>query len=347
MSRIGTAIKRFFSPLGDRFIDYAVNITAALALILLIVTTIIGSMEPAPVTLEPKDRPFLYDLSLAILGAWIFQQLLISLPARRKLKQYFKVFRPQLFTIAESGRQLLRDFEFISRSPHRIPATEEHIVNVLTATNLNPATKKLLQSKMADTWNAIQDLSGATQYLSEDIQHAVQVLRQNPLVRNAESPQDWSITLEEARVEDLHSWDPHLSTPNNSVRETMLAYTREFIEYYEATQAIAKEVANRRITLQPGDRRWSSTPTLTYMLWERDARRVGRDALGEPYPVTEYPPTAHNFASLEVLTAPPAPRPTAEERMAQNEADNAEARAAEEHFNQSERMQESRELDTQ
>ncbi|TQJ35770.1 hypothetical protein [Arthrobacter sp. SLBN-122] len=345
LKRTGTAIKRFFSPVGDRFIDYAVNITAALALILLIVTTIIGSMEPAPFTLEPKDRPFLYDLSLAILGAWIFQQLLISLPARRKLKQYFKVFRPQLFTIAESGGQLLRDFEFISRSPHQVPATEEHISKVLMATNINPATTTLLESKMADTWNAIEDLANVSQYLSEDIQHAVQVLRQNPLVRNAVSTHDWTITLKEARVEERHPWDPHLDKPEDYIRETWHSHQREFIEYYEATRVIAKEVANSRMTLKPTDRRWRNTPTLTYLVWERDAENAGKDSEGEPYPVTEYPPTALNYKSLEVLTANPGPTPlpTAEERIAQNEADEAEEQAVGEHFEHSRRMRESRE----
>lgn len=346
--RFITALTRFFSPAWGWFVDYGVNLTAAIALGLLIITTIVGSMANPPFTLEPTDRPFLYDLSLAILGAWIFQQLLISLPARRKLTQYFKVFRPQLFTIADNGRQLLRDFEFISRCPHR-PPTPEHISAVLMATNVNPATKWLMDSKMAATWMAVEDLTSVAQYLSEDVQHAIQVLRQNPLVRNAHSGQGWQIRLEEARAENLQPWDPHITDPNNEIRESWHSYARDFMEYYEATQVIASEIRKSTTPLKVTDRRWRNTPELTYPLWESEAMETGCDTEGEPYPITEYPPTATSFKSLAVLRATPgpAPLPTAEERKAQNEADKAEAQAVEEHFRESRRRRQSREPNSQ
>lgn len=344
-------VKNATSRPDPRLLTHAVHVLVGIAFVLLVASTILSSVENPPITLEPDTRPFVYDLSLAILGAWIFQLLLISLPTRHKLKRYFKVFRPQLFTIAESGRQLFRDFEFISRCPQQSPPTPEHIKAVLMATNLNPATKKLMDSKMAATWTALEDLTPVAQYLSEDIQHEIQALRQNPLVRSARDVQGWQITLDEARAEVTQRWDPHMNHQDNYVRETWDSFASDFIEYYEATQIIANEIRKSRTPLKNTDRIWSNEQELTYPLWEWDAKAKGNDPEGERYPYTDYPPTANNFAPLDILKAKrnagPAPLPPADERTAKNEEDAAEAKAVEEHFADSRRRRESQEPNSQ
>lgn len=86
---LAAAARRVASTALRRCLNHGVNILAAAAVILLMGTITLGIMDNPPFVLEPEKRPFLYDLSLAILGAWIFQQLLISLPARRKVKSAF------------------------------------------------------------------------------------------------------------------------------------------------------------------------------------------------------------------------------------------------------------------
>lgn len=210
------------------------------------------------------------------------------------------ILRPQLSTIADNGRRLVRDFEFISKSPQN-PVTSEHLAKVLMATNDNEATGKLLRINLAETWRVVTELIPSSQYLNDDIQHAFQVLRQNTLVRNTVGDPDWRVTLEDAKKENVQEHDYAPGGNMTYYRENFYGLHRELMEYYEATQVIAKELLKRKSWIKPLEAPWSDNPRLTYPMWDKKAVHIATQPGGEPYPYIEYPPTALSYAPMATL----------------------------------------------
>lgn len=92
--------------------------------------------------------PLVYDLSLAFLTAFFFQVLVVWLPERRRHNESVRLVGGNLLMMANNGRDLIRDLEFIARCPER-EVTEEHLRLVLTACNNNEAMKRFLRARLS------------------------------------------------------------------------------------------------------------------------------------------------------------------------------------------------------
>jgi hypothetical protein len=109
------------------------------------------SLEAKPVaepgTMQPTELPLAYDLALAIIGAYLFNLLVVVLPAQKKAQSRFLALSHPLRVIANNGMDLIRDLEYLAECPPR-RISEEHLRKVLKAVNDNPAIKAHIAERL-------------------------------------------------------------------------------------------------------------------------------------------------------------------------------------------------------
>lgn len=224
----------------------ALNILAGIAIIGVAVTVFISNIpQPVPAAgeQEPDPLPWLFDLCIAYLSAFLFHLLVVAQPARRKEKSRFLTLAMPLEAIAYSGMDMVRDLERVASCPPR-RVTEEHLTKVLRAINHNDDITAHIAFRLSLAASAYKEIVPYAADLPLDLQTALQ--RENRTSLTLWFPLDKASADVHTSLQDLRTVVPQdLWTGGKWVhkRVTLAGYARVFMEYYKASEAVRTAMA--------------------------------------------------------------------------------------------------------
>lgn len=226
-----------------------INILALVAAVGMVVLVIQSHQPPDPLPVgeeRANPLPWLPDLLMAYLGAWIFNLLVVELPAKRKTASRFLTLKMPLEAVAHNGMDMIRDLERIAGCPPR-RITVEHLTKVLTAVNDNEHIRSTIAYRLKHSADAYKEISPYAADLPLELQESLQREAQNSLrlwfsEDHGIRPQDSSLTDLRAIVpQDLFSGGKFVYK-----RVTLAGYARPFMDYYRATEAVRVELAKHQ-----------------------------------------------------------------------------------------------------
>ncbi|WP_345763387.1 hypothetical protein [Diaminobutyricibacter sp. McL0608] len=196
--------------------------------------------------------PIIYDVCLAFLTGWFFHLLVVVLPERRRVRAVMQTLSGNLMTIANNGRDLIRDLEFIGRCPER-PITEDHVVKVCIANNDNEPMRLFLAVRLSVARDAYRRVAPFLASLPPDVAVAVQEVDQeflNQVVRAPDvldvshhaDPSAPSWELQNLRQsEPVKVWTPSIHAFVEE-RQTLEGYSALILGYCKSTAAVGDTV---------------------------------------------------------------------------------------------------------
>lgn len=282
-------MKRFNHWLEDKGIHYI----AGFFLVVLVITTAVSCNPqevPQPGTQHVDPEPLLYDLSLGILAAYVFNHLVVVLPAKRKQASRLLTLSTPLRVVANNGQDLIRDLERIAKCP-AMPITEEHLKKVLTALNDNAHVKAHIAERLSQAEAAYADIVPYAVDLPLDLQEALQRENQNFL---------HEVFQEHKRARYIHTVDVDLlreqgeqvaranTEPTTYRRQHFAGWEQLFFWYYKHSEAVRELVDKYSLTTRKA-RLENARPKAGPFRY-----RFGIEENDPAYPYKEYPPTATN-----------------------------------------------------
>lgn len=218
-------MKRFNHWLERRGIHYI----AGFFLVVLVSTSAISCSPqevPQPGTQHVDPEPLLYDLSLGILAAYMFNHLVVVLPAKRREGSRLRSLYKPLMTITNNGVDLIRELERIGRCPHN-RITEEHLTKVLAAVPNNLAVRHHILKRFIEAEQAYQDIVPYAADLPLDLQEILQ--RENQSLMHVAFISQLGIQP---------SSPPSLYSLRKKSNLSLFPYVGMLLEYYRTTEAI-------------------------------------------------------------------------------------------------------------
>jgi len=117
--------------------------------------------------------PVVYDLALAYLAGWVFHLLVVVRPERKKLRQLKGALRSPLMLIANNGRDLIRDLEWIGTCPV-LDITKSHVEKVSTAISRGISGDNYLKSRLSVARSSFQTIEPYLTLLPLELTTALQ-----------------------------------------------------------------------------------------------------------------------------------------------------------------------------
>lgn len=206
---------------------------SALVLGVMVFLSYLPTKAPSPGDEVSNPLPWVADLCLAYLGAYVFHALVVALPAKRKMQSRFITLMVPLATIGLAGRNLIRDLEYIAHCPPR-RIDHEHVTKVLTALNDNPAVKELVAEHLSRARDAYSIILPYAADLPLELQELLQIESQDPIHKKF---MKFTRQHEGVYVE----YAPKFYRSENDEfdqgkRKTLAPYSRLFLSYYELTE---------------------------------------------------------------------------------------------------------------
>jgi hypothetical protein len=251
------------------------------------------SLEAKPVaepgTMQPTELPLAYDLALAIIGAYLFNLLVVVLPAQKKAQSRFLALSHPLRVIANNGMDLIRDLEYLAECPPR-RISEEHLRKVLKAVNDNPAIKAHIAERLGQAEAAYADIIPYAQDLPMDLQVCLQRENQNPMhevFQQYRQPNYHETTT----LNDLRRIGTRVLTVREAGepryrRSHLEGWVTTFIDYYLATEAV-RDMVNKYTVRTRQQRLTNTTPKHGPYVYTFSTRFMEQ---GPEY--VDYPPAA-------------------------------------------------------
>jgi len=260
-----------------------------------IVTTVLSYVPKEvqqPGSQQATELPLAYDLSLAIIGAYIFHYLVVVLPAKTRQESRFLTLRTPLRIIANSGMDMIRDLERIAKCPAR-RITEEHLAKVLTATNDNPHIKAHIAERLSHAKSAYADIVPYAADLPLDLQECLQHENQNFLHMafkdNKQAGYSSSVTVNDLRQKSETPTHAFTSRTEHTLKRQHLAgWTKAFMSYYATTEAVG-ELLDKYTLPTHRERMGKDRPRISPIRYW-----FGIEANEPDYPYWKYPPAATN-----------------------------------------------------
>ncbi|SLK12143.1 hypothetical protein [Arthrobacter sp. P2b] len=179
-----------------------IHVVAALAALTLVVTTVIGSNQFG-FKIESDDRPILYDLSLAILTAYFFNLLVITIPRHRKQREIYSLVFMDLDEVQRRINDLIIMLHVIARYPVKKNPDHLDFSGVLIRTPNNDTVLATIRYELDAINKALYRIGPYSEALGSDMQVALGRLRDsglNDLVKNVEPERIRSHQLDAART---------------------------------------------------------------------------------------------------------------------------------------------------
>lgn len=224
----------------------ALNILAGLAIVGMVVTVFISNIpQPVPAAGEqqPDPLPWVFDLCIAYLSAFLFHLLVVAQPARRKEKSRILTLAMPLEAIAYSGMDMVRDLERIASCPP-LRVTEEHLIKVLRAINHNGDITAHIAFRLSVAASAYKEIVPYAADLPLDLQAALQ--RKNRASLTLWFPPDKVRVDVNTSLQDLRRVVPQDLWNGGKLvyqRVTLAGHARVFMEYYKASEAVRVALA--------------------------------------------------------------------------------------------------------
>jgi hypothetical protein len=245
------------------------------------------------------NLPVIYDICLAYLTGWIFNLLVVVLPERRRNRAIVSTLRGSLMMIANNGRDLIRDLEFIGQCPE-LAVTRDHVLKVCTANNLGEGTKLVVSQRLSVARDAYRRVATFLPSLPHDLALAIQEVDQQFInvslgvpdrfeARAAMKPESVATQPDDLRRHEL-IWTLTSGSPTPN-RLTWDGWTDLVFSYFESTEHLRAATA----TFLKGPAR--SPESVEF--W------INHKPNDPGYPFTEYPPEA--FSNEWTMPAPPGP----------------------------------------
>ena len=268
---------------------HVVNGLAILAMATVAASTVLASSN-LEVPFEPNSRPWVYDLSLAYLAGWIFNLLVVVLPRRRQRQALYLALRGSLYMVANSGRDLIRDLEFIGLCPER-PITYQHTELVCRANNDNEHLKELIAQRLTFSRDAFVAIVPHLTVIDSDLAVALQVVQQNFLHVSL------GVTSTSAHKSDAQPSDMRKASavhtlrsdgPPIARRHTFHGWTSLIWDYYTQTERV-------RELLDPVFLPKRMAPNASGFREPEGVKFFYNHVLNEPgYPFGDYPAAAYS-----------------------------------------------------
>lgn len=198
---------------------------------------------PEPGTMHPTELPLLYDLCLAIIGAYVFNLLVVSLPAKRREASRLLFLKNHLSAIAHNGHDMVRELEELAKCPVYRPSVD-HLEKVCMATNNNKHIRSLIASRLANAKRAYMEIIPFAADLPLPLQEKLQAESQNWLYTQFDDNDiiPRSEVFHGSSVEDLRSVERVIFlVPGKGTeyrRVTLAKQANTIVDYYKATEAI-------------------------------------------------------------------------------------------------------------
>jgi len=227
-------------------------------------------------TEERDSQPLGYDACLAYLSGWIFNLLVVVLPERRRVRGLVGTLKGSLMMIANNGRDLIRDLEYVGRCPSR-PLTRDHVEKVCVANNYSQELVQVLGQRLAVARAEYGRVAPFLATLPPGIASAAQEVEQHFLNLSMDAPA--AVRPNDIQPNKLREHHPVWTSVDGqpvALRSTLRGYADVIWSYFEATE-------NVRSAMRPFARLPSITPETTeFWLNHKINDRAA----------TEYPPEA-------------------------------------------------------
>lgn len=290
------------------FKHWGIHVLAGISLAVVIVTYRLSlDPEPAPEsgTMQVTELPLWYDLSLAIIGAYVFNLLVVTLPAKRKEASRILFLKNHLSAIAHNGMDLIRELEEIAHCPAYRPSVE-HLEKVCMAVNNNKYVRNLIATRLAHAKTAYRELIPFAADLPLPLQEKLQAESQNWIYSQFDDTDIIPITKDfrGGSIQDLRSIERIIFlVPGKGPeyrRETLANQASTILDYYKATEAI-KALLDKYLpkdherlddeAVKPGRIMHMfllnvNDPTWPYVTYPPEATT---DFIDEPVPATAFP----------------------------------------------------------
>lgn len=194
--------------------------------------------------------PVVYDICLAYLTGWLFNLLVVVIPERRKVLATMRTLRGNLMMIANNGRDLIRDLEFIGRCPER-PITKDHLLKICTANNENEPMKLALAQRLSVARDAYRRVTPFLTSLPHDVAIAAQEVDQQFINLALDAPDhlllpnDIGPDEESPQPSDLRApvlvWIATTGPPIPK-RQTLRGWKALIFDYYKSTERVRAAV---------------------------------------------------------------------------------------------------------
>jgi hypothetical protein len=274
---------------------HLVNLLGVLALLLVAATWVLDVFyDLVPI----GHTPVIYDLALAYLTGWVFHLLVVVIPERHRTRQLLDTLRGSLMMIANNGRDLVRDLEFIGQCPER-PVTMDHLEKVCRTIGNGAGTHSFLILRLSVARESFLTVEPHFSLLPTELVSALQrvdqVFMHQRLGVPRNIPQDRGSRLsqpEEMRNEGV-AWHPS-ETGQIPKRWTLNGSAEMFYEYYKLTEAVRAAMPKWFIETRP-------VPPVP----ERVDMWSMHKANEKAYPFVDYPSTAFSDDWVGPLPNPP------------------------------------------
>jgi hypothetical protein len=273
-----------------RFVaNHIVDGLAILALGAAVTSAVLASVDLS-IAVEPNSRPWIYDLSLAYLAGWIFNLLVVLLPRRRQRRALYSALRGSFYMMANSGKDLVRDLEFIGMCPER-EITNQHVELVCRANSYNADLTEMIAQRLTYSRDAFVSIVPHLTVIDSDLAVALQKVQQN-FLHTAVGMTSSSTHQSDAQPSDMRK-ESVIHTlrsdgPPAASRHSFHGWTSLVWDYYTQTQRV-------RELLEPHFASKSTRPDESSLRAPERVFIFHNHVPNEPgYPFAEYPPTAYS-----------------------------------------------------
>lgn len=286
MRRIQSWIERWLERVG-------IHVIALASLATFICTTVASYTPedvPPPGVQQVNPEPWLYDLSLGLLAAYVFNYVVVELPAKRRQASRLLALSTPLRVTACNGQDLIRDLERIAKCPAN-PITREHLAKVLAALNDNPHVNAHIAERLSQAEAAYADIIPYAADLPLDLQEALQHENQNFLHEyfhdHKRSRYITTVNVDLLREQG----EPILRSDSEQGgfrRKHFGGWEETFMAYYKQTEAV-RELVDRYMMPTRKARLENARPKVGPFTYH-----FGIETNDSGYPYKEYPSTASN-----------------------------------------------------
>lgn len=265
-----------------------IHVIAGIAALTLVATTVIGANQFG-FKIESDDRPVLYDLSLAILTAYFFNLLVITIPHHRKQREIYSLVFMDLDAVQRRANDLIIMLHVIARCPVNKFPDYLHLVGVLLRTPYNDTVLATIRYELDSVNRALARIESYSEVLGSDMHVALGRLRDsdlNDLVKDVEPKRIYHTELDAARTTRARRTD--LPFPQLDLSPlTMADNVKDFYDIWKSANAIKRNLHRRKHWL-PYPHEYNSMLSAVSELGHPDSPMW--DLVDPEYPYKEFPP---------------------------------------------------------